>query len=87
MPALEKMRGTAAMAVLMQARLAAQFGSGAGAQQLEQGTVAQLPEPLREGFSAAMAQSVLMPAVALFVGALIALAFKARSSKGAAVKS
>jgi len=79
--------GTAAMAVLMQARLAAQFGSAAGAQQLEQGTVAQLPEPLREGFSAAMAQSVLMPAVALFVGALIALAFKARSSKGAAVKS
>lgn len=75
--------GSAAMAVLMQARLAAQFGAEAASAQGfgESGASSQLPEAMREGFAAAMAQSILLPMGAVLVGAVISLFFVARPAK------
>ncbi|MGO1735134.1 MAG: DHA2 family efflux MFS transporter permease subunit [Leucobacter sp.] len=68
--------GSAAMAVLMQARLSAQFGEAAesvsGSAEGAAG-LSVLPEPLREGFAAAMAQSLLLPAVVILIGATLSL--------------
>ncbi len=75
--------GSAAMAVLMQARLTAHFGEqAASAHGLgSDGVATQLPAAMREGFAAAMAQSILLPTAALLVAAVISLFFAARPAK------
>ncbi len=64
--------GSAAIAALMQIRLAAELpgSSPSGAE-----ASGVLPEALREGFSSAMAQSLLLPAAVAFLGAIIVLFF------------
>ena len=69
--------GSAAIAVLIQARLAAELpaapgGSGEASPMAFGGT---LPEPLHEGFSTAMGQSILLPAAVIMIGAAVALFF------------
>ncbi|MGH3358514.1 MAG: DHA2 family efflux MFS transporter permease subunit, partial [Nocardioidaceae bacterium] len=59
--------GSAGIAALMQSRLAANLPSGGGAGAPEVG-VTRLPAPLRDGFSAAMAESLLLPAGVIVVG-------------------
>ena len=80
--------GSAAMAALMAARLEAWLGAdagtgsavgtGAGAASEVSGTLTVLPEPLREGFAAAMSESLLMPTAAILVGAALSICFAAR---------
>lgn len=66
--------GSAAIAVLIQARLAAELPAGGpGADTME--FSGRLPEPLHEGFSTAMGQSILLPAAVILVGAAVALFF------------
>ncbi len=61
--------GSAAIAVLMESRLAALLpGGGSGGGTLEPGAGGMLPEPLREPFATAMAQSLLLPAGLLVIG-------------------
>jgi EmrB/QacA subfamily drug resistance transporter len=69
--------GSAAIAVLIQARLAAELpaapgGSGEASPMAFGGT---LPESLHEGFSTAMGQSILLPAAVVLLGAAVALFF------------
>ena len=69
--------GSAAIAVLIQARLAAELpaapgGSGEASPMAFGGT---LPESLHEGFSTAMSQSILLPAAVILLGAAVALFF------------
>ncbi|WP_426226319.1 DHA2 family efflux MFS transporter permease subunit [Pseudarthrobacter sp. DSP2-3-2b1] len=66
--------GSAAVAVLIQARLAAELpapGPGADGTAL----TGRLPEALHEGFSTAMGQSILLPACVILIGAAVALFF------------
>ncbi|NEA34501.1 DHA2 family efflux MFS transporter permease subunit [Streptomyces sp. SID13031] len=64
--------GSAGIAVLMEARLAANLPA-------MQGTVVEgagkLPEALRQGFSDSMAQSLILPAAVLLIGVVAALLF------------
>ena len=67
--------GSAGVAALIQARLAANLpglntGGGAGGQ-----TSQKLPAAIADQFSRAMAQSVLLPAIVLLIGLIAALAF------------
>ncbi|MEO7349883.1 MAG: MFS transporter [Terrimesophilobacter sp.] len=64
--------GSAAIAALMQIRLAAEMPSGGPADGQFTGT---LPEFLHAGFSAAMAQAILLPAAVALVGAVIVMFF------------
>jgi MFS family permease len=69
--------GSAAIAVLIQARLASELpaapgGSGEASPMAFGGT---LPEALHEGFSTAMGQSILLPAAVVLLGAAVALFF------------
>jgi EmrB/QacA subfamily drug resistance transporter len=69
--------GSASIAALIQARLAAELsaapgGAGAGAAQF---TGQSLPEFLHAGFSTAMAQAILLPAVVVLIAALAAAFF------------
>jgi EmrB/QacA subfamily drug resistance transporter len=69
--------GSAAIAVLIQARLAAELPaapgtSGAASPMAFGGT---LPEVLHEGFSTAMGQAILLPAAVILLGAAVALFF------------
>ncbi|MET3920386.1 DHA2 family efflux MFS transporter permease subunit [Arthrobacter sp. UYEF20] len=69
--------GSAAIAVLIQARLAAELpaapgGSGEASPMSFGGT---LPAALHEGFSTAMGQSILLPAAVILLGAAVALFF------------
>ena len=77
--------GSAAMAAFMGSRIAAQLGSevadAAGGAGGEGGGSGALPEALHEGFSAAMAESILMPMGVILVGALIALLFARRPAR------
>lgn len=82
--------GSAAMALMMQARIAAEMpaggaggsgggaGSGAGGAGSADSSFGLLPESLHAGFSAAMAQSLLLPAAVVLLGAAIALFFARR---------
>lgn len=66
--------GSAAIAVLMQSRLAAELPAGGpsgGAMEFS----GRLPEALQEGFSTAMGQSILLPAAVILIGAAVALFF------------
>jgi EmrB/QacA subfamily drug resistance transporter len=82
--------GSAAMAALMESRISAQLGAAAGdlgSFSGEAGSgVSALPEPLREGFAAAMAQSILMPLAVILVGAVIALCFGPRPARTGGVR-
>jgi EmrB/QacA subfamily drug resistance transporter len=64
--------GSASIAALMQIRLAAELPSGAPTGGEFSGA---LPEFLHEGFSTAMAQSLLLPAAIALLGAVIVLFF------------
>ena len=66
--------GSAGIAVLMEARLAAELPSLPGSAPGEAG-VGPLPAALQEGFSAAMGQSMLLPAAVLGIGWVAALTF------------
>lgn len=74
--------GAAAMAALMSGRIAAELGAGAP-DALASGDAGQtlLPDAMREGFAAAMAQSLIMPAAVILVGAMFSLAFASRSAR------
>ncbi|WP_120523171.1 DHA2 family efflux MFS transporter permease subunit [Arthrobacter celericrescens] len=68
--------GSAAIASLIQARLAAELPAVPGGASAGEGAVGgQLPEVLHAGFSTAMSQSVLLPAFAILLGAVAALLF------------
>ncbi|HET9348640.1 MAG TPA: DHA2 family efflux MFS transporter permease subunit [Arthrobacter sp.] len=69
--------GSAAIAVLIQARLAAELPAAPGGAG-EAGPMSfggALPETLQEGFSTAMGQSMLLPAAVILLGAAVALFF------------
>lgn len=66
--------GSAAIAVLIQSRLAAELpsgGPGGSAMQFS----GQLPDALKEGFSTAMGQAIMLPAAVILLGAAVALFF------------
>ena len=63
--------GSAGIAVLMQARLTAELPGGGQVVSVD----AALPPSLRAGFSAAMAQALLLPAAVLVFGLVAALCF------------
>ena len=65
--------GSASIAVLMESRLVAELGGAGG---VSAGTGA-LPPILHDGFAAAMAQSMLLPAAVLLIGWVAALCFEA----------
>jgi len=69
--------GSAAIAVLIQSRLAAELpvASGASGTTSPMAFGGTLPEALREGFSTAMSQSILLPASVILLGAAVALFF------------
>jgi hypothetical protein len=62
--------GSAGIAVIMQARITAELPGG----QVDE-AAARLPPALHVGFSAAMAQSLLLPAAVLAAGLVAALCF------------
>jgi EmrB/QacA subfamily drug resistance transporter len=66
--------GSASIAVLMQARLAADLPSGAGGGSASALAFSgPLPAALHAGFTSAMAQTILLPAGVAFLGAIIVL--------------
>jgi EmrB/QacA subfamily drug resistance transporter len=69
--------GSAAIAVLIQSRLAAELppapGGAADAGPMSFGGM--LPEALHDGFSTAMGQSIMLPAAVILLGAAVALFF------------
>jgi EmrB/QacA subfamily drug resistance transporter len=66
--------GSASIAVLIQARLAANLpGSGAGGS--AEGGVSKVPEFLHAGFSTAMGQALILPAAVLLAGLVAVMAF------------
>ena len=69
--------GSAAIAVLIQSRLAAELPAapGASGEASPMAFGGALPEALHEGFSTAMGQSILLPAAVILVGAAVALFF------------
>ncbi len=71
--------GSAAIAVLIQSRLAAELPAGPGGQAGGAGEGmamgGSLPEFLHAGFSTAMAQSILLPAAVVLAGAVVVLFF------------
>ncbi|TLM85401.1 DHA2 family efflux MFS transporter permease subunit [Pseudarthrobacter sp. NamE2] len=71
--------GSAAIAVLIQARLAAELSAegqtGPEASGEGMALTGTLPEALHNGFSTAMGQSMLLPAAVVLVGAVVALFF------------
>ena len=65
--------GSAAIAALISARLAAEMPAGAGTG--AKAVTGTLPEFLQAGFSTAMSQSILLPAAVVLVGAAVAIMF------------
>jgi EmrB/QacA subfamily drug resistance transporter len=70
--------GSAAIAALIQARLAVTLPGGASAGNRAE-AAGRLPEALRAGFTAAMASSMLLPAAAALVGAVVSVFFVERT--------
>lgn len=64
--------GSAGIAALMEARLAANLPAGGGP---TEAAVSRLPEALHDGFSRAMAEALLLPAGVILVGLVAALCF------------
>ena len=69
--------GSAAIALLMQARLASSLPGGASAGNSAE-AAGRLPEALRAGFSSAMSTSMLLPAGAALAGAVLCFFFVPR---------
>lgn len=68
--------GSAAIAALIQARLAAELPAAAGGASASEASMSGvLPQALHAGFSTAMSQAILLPAFAILIGALVALFF------------
>ncbi len=69
--------GSAAIAVLIQARLAAELPAmpGASGEPQPMGFGGVLPEALHDGFSTAMGQSIMLPAAVILIGAAAAVFF------------
>lgn len=70
--------GSAAIAVLMQARLADELPAAPGGAAGEGSAMSfggQLPEAMHAGFSTAMSQSIMLPAAVIVLGAAVALFF------------
>jgi EmrB/QacA subfamily drug resistance transporter len=67
--------GSAAIAVLIQARLAAELGGTGGSSANAEFGSGALPQPLQEGFANAMGQTLLLPAAVALVGAVIVAFF------------
>jgi EmrB/QacA subfamily drug resistance transporter len=69
--------GSAAIAVLIQSRLAAELPTAPGASggSNPMGFGGRLPEALHAGFSTAMGQSIMLPAAVILLGAAVALFF------------
>lgn len=65
--------GSAAIGALITARLSANGLSGEGGGM--EGMTGEMPEIVRDGFSSAMAQSTLLPAVVLAIGFIASLCF------------
>ena len=78
--------GSAAIAVLMESRLAAHLPGSAGAS-AEGASTGQLPAPLRDGFSTAMAQSMLLPAGVALIGFIAVLCYVAPRHLAPAARS
>jgi EmrB/QacA subfamily drug resistance transporter len=72
--------GSAAIAALIQAQLAAHLPGGAASGSAAE-TSGRLPAALQEGFATAMANSLLLPAAVALVGALLTAFFAARKSR------
>jgi EmrB/QacA subfamily drug resistance transporter len=81
--------GSAAIAALMDARVASRLGGGAGTGGNQEAPAAtgRLPEALREGFSAAMSDSLLLPAAVLIIGLAAVLCFTAPKGRQKPPKS
>lgn len=77
--------GSAAMAMLMNARISALLGeqaaAGIGGGGEAGGGLAALPAPLQGSFTTAMMQSLMMPMGVILVGAIIALWFAPRPAR------
>jgi len=72
--------GSASIAVLMESRLAHNLPAAAGGAPAGEGfSAGQLPAMIRPGFSDAMAQSLVLPALVLLIGLAAALMFTAPS--------
>ncbi len=70
--------GSAAIAVLIEARLAAYLpGAAAHGDQFQQRPGAVLPPPVAQGFASAMSDAMLLPAAVLVIGAIAVLFFEA----------
>jgi len=67
--------GSAAMATLIANRLAAHMPAGYGASQGQSSGGLQLPAALQSGFATAMSQTLVLPAVVILVGTLVAAFF------------
>lgn len=71
--------GSAAMAMFMEARIAAHLGaSGSGGSGVSGADLSELPAAARDGFAAAMGDSLLLPMIVILVGAVVTLAFAPR---------
>ena len=66
--------GSAAIATVIVNRIAANLGDVGGSPQGES-TSLVLPEPLHDAFTTAMTQTLIVPAVALLIGAIVAVFF------------
>jgi EmrB/QacA subfamily drug resistance transporter len=71
--------GSAAIAALIQAQLAIHLGGAAAASQAE--SSGRLPAALQQGFSTAMAMSMLLPASAALIAAVFTALFAERKSR------
>jgi EmrB/QacA subfamily drug resistance transporter len=69
--------GSAAIAALMESRLATNLPAAPGGASIPEGGSGKLPPQLHQGFSDSMAQSFLLPAAVLLIG-LVAVLFFAR---------
>jgi len=67
--------GSAAIAALIQARLVAELGAGAGDSTGAAEAAGALPDAIKDGFAAAMGQSLLLPAAVALVGAVVVAFF------------
>jgi MFS family permease len=67
--------GSAAIAALMESRLAANLPAAPGGASMSEGGSGKLPPQLHQGFSDSMAQSLMLPAAVLLIGLVAALFF------------
>lgn len=78
--------GSAAIAAMMTARIDVELGEGASDSAAGSSFGAQLPEAIAAPFSAAMGQSLLLPAAVAVLGVVAALCFTAPQKQPASVR-